>query len=484
MSNSLHLLAFVFYVATLMCSTGAEVQGYCGCGPDSCSDTVLDSIADGHSCRDRIEWVMANKDETEVDACRIVSEEYPSICGGQKCHPDQCNSDEVPNQPDGEITCGCGDTCTSEALENDADGHSCKARIQWVMDNRAYSETGACCRVSEEFPSICGPSCHPELCDSGSNNDEEEQIQCGCPDSCTEQVLGSAADGHTCLERIEWVLEHREYTELEACQRVSEEYPIVCGVGCHPDYCGKPWEPELPPPGVSLSVVTQNLWWWRLFGELGGGDFFEVFARYGTYDIIMLQECEDVNHIRDGLEEEYGDTDNAIQHQTYQTYGHDNCIGFLWDEDRFDLLDQGHVDVGEDKRGQPKYCGMRPLGWVRLFDKDSGRNIFLANHHGPLPKDTGGETGGKAVASAIASEINKHKEPDDFVVLGGDFNSRIGSTTMNELQYRYGYQLQGSDSVDHILTLGDGGIAASPEVVIIDGTGSDHSGVKTTWKSF
>ena len=64
---------------------------------------------------------------------------------------------------------------------------------------------------------------------------------CGCPASCTGQVLDRIAidsnGSYSCRDRIEWVIANVALTEQQACQRVSGEFPSVCGQGCNPASC-------------------------------------------------------------------------------------------------------------------------------------------------------------------------------------------------------------------------------------------------------
>ena len=61
------------------------------------------------------------------------------------------------------VDCGCPDTCTENALRNDADGFTCKDRIQWLMTNRGKTELGACAQVADEYQSQC-LECNPGTC--------------------------------------------------------------------------------------------------------------------------------------------------------------------------------------------------------------------------------------------------------------------------------------------------------------------------------
>jgi len=99
---------------------------------------------------------------SELDSCKLVSEEYPSICG--RCHTDRCGSIPSPTPPASDYRCGCR-SCTPDILDLNADGHSCGARIDWLVQNKGMSELDSCKLVSEEYPSICG-RCHTDRCGS------------------------------------------------------------------------------------------------------------------------------------------------------------------------------------------------------------------------------------------------------------------------------------------------------------------------------
>lgn len=140
------------------------------CSCKSCSDQALEAVADGYTCGSRISWLVNTQSLVELDACRKVSDEFPSICGSS-CHPDQCvktvSPSEVPSSIPTVLTlspCGCR-ACTDQILDTDADGYSCRSRIDWLQNVSGYSERDACIKVSnEEYPEFCGPSCDPLRC--------------------------------------------------------------------------------------------------------------------------------------------------------------------------------------------------------------------------------------------------------------------------------------------------------------------------------
>lgn len=79
-----------------------------------------------------------------------------------------------------------------------------------------------------------------------------ETSRCGC-NSCTQQVLGSLADGYSCSSRIDWVISNKGVTERDACKIVGDdEYPTVCGsCSCNNDSNPIPSPIENPPPTPS-----------------------------------------------------------------------------------------------------------------------------------------------------------------------------------------------------------------------------------------
>lgn len=168
---------------------------------------------------DRIRWVMDNLRYSEENACRLVADEYSSSCG-QGCDPDTCGGG-------GGSMCSCS-SCTASVLSQVADGHTCRDRIDWVVNNLGYSQDDACRLAADEYPSICGQGCDPDACAGGE--------MCICA-SCTASVLDNIADGHSCRDRINWVANNLNMSERQACAKVADEYPSICGQGCDPDKC-------------------------------------------------------------------------------------------------------------------------------------------------------------------------------------------------------------------------------------------------------
>ena len=74
--------------------------------------------------------------------------------------------------------------------------------------------------------------------DAGSAVDDAAAAPCGVS-SCTPEVLDTIATAPTesasCGDRIDWVIENRGKSELDACRQIAvDEFPVECG-GCDPD---------------------------------------------------------------------------------------------------------------------------------------------------------------------------------------------------------------------------------------------------------
>eukprot|EP00586_Coscinodiscus_wailesii_P004534 CAMPEP_0172486228 /NCGR_PEP_ID=MMETSP1066-20121228/14708_1 /TAXON_ID=671091 /ORGANISM="Coscinodiscus wailesii, Strain CCMP2513" /LENGTH=361 /DNA_ID=CAMNT_0013252045 /DNA_START=174 /DNA_END=1259 /DNA_ORIENTATION=- len=93
------------------CTTSSSSM--CGCA--SCTSSVLSKIADGYPVRNRINWVIDNRNKSEKDACELVcGDEFPHICAD--CNPRDCSGN--PNSGKTATTtrywdcsggsCGCG----------------------------------------------------------------------------------------------------------------------------------------------------------------------------------------------------------------------------------------------------------------------------------------------------------------------------------------------------------------------------------------
>jgi hypothetical protein len=282
---------FSFVVAVLTCLSIVNAQR-CGCS--ECTNTVLNTYAGKYTCGARIAY-MESTGKTEEEACsRVAGTEFPSICG-PSCDPALC--DGRLNDAGPEMHCGCL-SCTKDKWDAITDVYSCGARISHLTDAMGYSTRNACSLVAgEQFPSICGPFCDPDLCEAipestagptlppipgptleptespslrparlpthepsllptaealatntpvvspdGPSSTIESAERCGCYE-CTEQVWNAIADKYTCGARILYVTGDVDTfdaytTEEQACRLVAgEQFPDICGSACDPDSC-------------------------------------------------------------------------------------------------------------------------------------------------------------------------------------------------------------------------------------------------------
>jgi Glycosyl hydrolase family 81 C-terminal domain len=166
---------------------------------------------------------------------------------------------ELPDVEILEVTCGQPTLCTSEVLDSLAGDHTCRSRIEWVMNVEGMSETASCSQVSGEW-TVC-QACNPlgdvvtdvndevedwvvdededSIGSGGSNGGGVVQLTCFQPTSCTSTVLSRMADGFTCRERIEFLMDASGQSESSACRQISvNEYPEECGL-CAPPTGGR-----------------------------------------------------------------------------------------------------------------------------------------------------------------------------------------------------------------------------------------------------
>lgn len=444
-----------------------------GCTTGDATWNALATDASGtYSCGSRITWLMSASGGslTESQAREQIVAEFPIVCAN--CKPSSCQ--DVWNAP----------------ATDSAGTFSCGSRITWLQSTSGGGKTESQARnqVAAEFPDICGPCStndgstpKPTLQPTTKNPTVQPTAKPTAKPTAQPTVLTcqdvwnalatDSAGTYSCGSRITWLQSDSggKKTETEAKNLVASEFPDICG----PCGDGKPL-PTSPPSESgsggsfqSLSVVTQNLFWWNLFGQRNGGNFFNVFKRHAPFDIMLFQECDDIWYIRSKLE-----------FPNMQVHNGAHALAIGWDGDRFQLLESGNRKVGED---QPGLWGSRAVTWVRLRERGTGRTFWAGSHHGPLPINTGGATGPENVANNIIELVRATKKDGDNVIIGGDFNADAGSRTVAALK-NGNFKVHASDWVDHILTLRPNSfLDAAPETTIIYDTGSDHQGIKTVW---
>eukprot|EP00405_Crypthecodinium_cohnii_P015648 CAMPEP_0206459352 /NCGR_PEP_ID=MMETSP0324_2-20121206/24124_1 /ASSEMBLY_ACC=CAM_ASM_000836 /TAXON_ID=2866 /ORGANISM="Crypthecodinium cohnii, Strain Seligo" /LENGTH=313 /DNA_ID=CAMNT_0053930885 /DNA_START=85 /DNA_END=1023 /DNA_ORIENTATION=+ len=217
---------------------------------------------------------------------------------------------------------------------------------------------------------------------------------------------------------------------------------------------------------VTFKVMTYNLFWWNLYGQRNGnnGSASKLIAA-ARPDIIGFQETDDVFRVlREGG-----------MSGTYSALQEPRATAVAWDSTKWQLLSNGYGDVAEDQRQQ--YYGLRVATWARLQNWEIGKVVLFVNHHGPLTVNSGGQWGAEATANNIWNLIEQNRQPDDVVVLVGDFNSMRGTQTITILASRIPLRFTGTSfgGVDHIFT--------NTEVVSTQNLGpggSDHDALMAT----
>jgi len=252
---------------------------YCGC--DSCDHNIWNAPATDeggtYSCGARITWLQNEGGYTKEDACMRVSEEFENgPCG--LCHPSKCGITLSPttrpmtSDPTKEPTniptfsepsqrpvtqtptispisgghCGCR-TCTQTVWDtpstDKAGTHTLGSRIEWLQNEEGYDESGACAKVSVEFPDLC--PCDSTICDktpapspspSATPTLKPQVTFCGGCSTCTESVWDSlASDGsgeYSCGARVNWLINTQNQSEYQACEEVTAEFPTICTCDC------------------------------------------------------------------------------------------------------------------------------------------------------------------------------------------------------------------------------------------------------------
>lgn len=137
-----------------------DQSSHCTC--QSCTDTIWNTFAGEYTCGDRITYMLTTQSilyPNEESACRrIAGLEYSDICGA--CDPRTCDNKSSYT------ACGC-QSCTKDILQRNAGEYTCLQRITWIQLNDVEvngSEEEACKKVSNEYPTICGPECNPNVC--------------------------------------------------------------------------------------------------------------------------------------------------------------------------------------------------------------------------------------------------------------------------------------------------------------------------------
>jgi hypothetical protein len=80
------------------------------------------------------------------------------------------------------------------------------------------------------------PSHHHEKINHSSPSIDMKDFNCGCPETCNDDALNYFAFGHTCRDRIVWLMTQMDHEEWDACHQVGVEFPRHCSA-CDPKKC-------------------------------------------------------------------------------------------------------------------------------------------------------------------------------------------------------------------------------------------------------
>jgi len=221
-----------------------------------------------------------------------------------------------------------------------------------------------------------------------------------------------------------------------------------------------------PNNGMRVKALTYNLFWWNLFGQRHGNDGSagKLVREAGPFDIVGFQECDVPGWIM-------GDaTMNVTKDWDYVRWG-SNTLAFR--KTRFETVAVGDGEVVAQDFGHYSY--RRGAHWVRLNEIGTGKKLFVMNHHGPLPVNTGGVCGGRATAYNLMRMIKENSQAGDGILLMGDFNAESWSETVQTLG-DYMHHLM-SDWVDNFFS--NCGKESVRESRSLGNGGSDHNAIMT-----
>ena len=116
-----------------------------------------------------------------------------------------------------------------EAFDGPAgDGHSLSNTIWWVSTRPIVEKPLPVANLPTTNTSHLPGREHPSIASGITVKD------CNRPESCTDFVLDTIAGLYTCRQRIQWLMQERAWTEVDACAEIAGvENPKECGA-CNP----------------------------------------------------------------------------------------------------------------------------------------------------------------------------------------------------------------------------------------------------------
>jgi len=228
-----------------------------------------------------------------------------------------------------------------------------------------------------------------------------------------------------------------------------------------------------------VKVLTYNLFWWSLYGQRQGnhGSAAKLIKHTGLqqpYDVMAFQECMDPTRIllEAGLVDQY----MAFKGDGSGT----SAICLLFHRATWALLAHGSSYVAEDT--QAEYYGRRAAQWLHLRHRVTGHGLFVMNHHGPLPVNSGGRCGGKGTAYNLLQLIARHAQHGEAIVLVGDFNANTASATIRHMQQRLYRTYAGNflGGIDNVFSNMEA--SAVVQRANLGKGGSDHDALSVTFE--
>jgi endonuclease/exonuclease/phosphatase family metal-dependent hydrolase len=185
-------------------------------------------------------------------------------------------------------------------------------------------------------------------------------------------------------------------------------------------------------------VLTYQLYWEKFLIGIGG-DFdgsSKLLNEKGPFAMIAFQECDNVGSI----------LSKAGLNSSYKAVRAPNGLAIAYKTATWEELEHGTEEVAEDKpqpgavnpadRKWGGHFGIRVVAWIRLKHSASGKVVFFANTHGPLPMGTGGRCGEEATAHGLLKAFSSRAQASDLKVLAGDLNAGPDSKTQQVLGER------------------------------------------------
>lgn len=285
---------------------------------------------------------------------------------------------------------------------------------------------------------------------------------CGCSDKCVK-------DGNCCAD----------YQSVCAAVTPAKNPLLDHWQGCvgavDPPMTPGVWQYAPSGAPVSVKIMSYNAEWWHIIEEMGGNGNSVGQTILGAQspqpiDVIGMQEFYDpwFGFTRPGV-----DASSILNDYQWLRGEVGGPVGQIigYRKDTWSLISRGQKSVAKDQKGPMDY-GERNVFWVRLYHMQTGKTMLVANHHGPLPTNTGGVCGGAVTASNILTAIAEGAQGGDIVVLLGDFNADGASPTYAGLSK---YLHKNFDGIDNIWTNLPQGSVVSP--MQVGGGGSDHDAI-------